>query len=345
MESNLDYIICDKNARELSSRFDYLARADKSSSGYSVNDILNFLRKGDRRNFQSFCEEDFTPDSAQFRLIRVTGKRIYSYIFLEKDLRDGEAVNIIFLAPTLADCAPLMSPDTQLYQTASGQAMYEALCILNGSANAANADYLTPEAFVLTSSAFDLMKELAECRSTGPMNAEIGRFCGIIMDKISKTGCRGKLEIAYSEDNVSGNELGIYPILPAVLVHTFMSAVYILSFFSSDNKISVGVNYFEKEVFMEFSAETGDRLAAIDCTDFSEIAERHTELAYPAAVLRILAEAVGYSPSLRCIGNLISMTFKISEKSRTSVRFRYSDPYSGIGAYVDAFAELFGLSA
>ncbi len=342
MENNLDYIICDEKAGIMSSKFDCFAKADNSIGALSVNDVVNMLRKGDRISFLEFLEDGFDPDKPQFRLIRASRSQVYSYVFVEKDLRDGEVVNIIFLAQNIEDCAHLMSPDTQLYQSITGRTMYETLCVL--ADEKVRADYLTPEAFDLTKNALGPLKELSACRDPERKNAEMRRFCGIIIDKIAKKGYCGSPKISFSEENAGGSELGIYPVLPAVLVHTFMSAVYIMSFFSPDNRIKVGVRYTGSRAYMEFSAKTGEPITD-DCTDFSELEKSHPELAYPAAVLRILAEVMDYSPSLHCADGVISLTFKVSEKRKSDVDFRFSDPYADIGTCVESFAALFGLSA
>ncbi len=334
MTNSLDYIICDTKTEVLSSEFDYLTRVSKDKSELTINDVLNILHKDERLEFYNFCEVEFDPYKPQFTLLHAKGGRVYSHIFIEKDMRDGRTVNIIFLAPGIVECAPLLSPDKQLYQSITGG-------ILNDKGKPG--DYLTPEAFAVTKTSSDIIGKVSAEIEFDEHNAELRRFCGTIIDKISEKGCLGSPEILYSETS----SIGIYPIFPEVLVHTFISAVFILSFFSCDNRISVNLDYSGRSgtgVCLDFSVITNDSLLG-RCRYFTDLARCHRELIYPAAVLEILAEAVGYLPVMSVDGGRISMRFKISGNASDSLNFKYSDPYSYIYKYISEFISLSGLSA
>lgn len=336
----LDYLILDKNGRIIS--MDFFGCENYTYDGipsFSLK-LMDSMKRGDRSIFKTFCSAEFNPDEPAFELFRLVKFQGYTFMFLEKDLYKGESVTLSFFGKSITDFLPLMSPNTQLYQTATGKSTYEIMLALSNKP--AENSYLTPEAFTLLNKAPKLLGELTvKSSKAGVKNCDIPLFTGIIIKHITENSYCGGTSIELTEGINTISTKKIFPLYPAAYVHLFTSLVHILAFMSADKKIKAKLDYHPGGVILELSCFCDTKLDLIsDCSSFSDIGRHHRELIYTASVVNTVLNGFDYNPTLIYDKNSGSLSFrlKITEAQMTEVEFKYSDPYSDIGRIVEEAA-------
>lgn len=328
----LDYIIFDSERNAVSSN---LIKLEINSDEYNdfFTSLMRSMKRGDRKALEKFCSEAFSEDSPQFDILRVSKFYDKSYIFLEKDMLSDKSYTVGFLGNTITDFIPLMSPDTQLYQTTSGRSIYEIMLSLSGLKGIPSKTFVTPEMLTLYKKAPLLFDELLST-SHNAKNCELTKYVSMVIQQIMENSMFGGVKIKLAE-NVGSTENDIFPIYPAALVYMLTSGIHILAYMSEDLKIEIGLCFDDDGVLMDIKCLCDPYLNFdADSSSFSDIGRKYPDLRFTANIVKTLGEGLDFMPTLNYSSGELNVRMKVSKARSRNIKFKYSDPYSSIPALI-----------
>lgn len=327
-----DRIILDKDFNIIS------YETDENSGEETLDFILRSLRLGDRRLFCQFCEADDVPYPFEiFRLLRFGAK---AFVFVEKSYISEKSYTTCILGDSISSFIPFMSPDNELYMTMTGRMIYEIMLALDHSNSSANSTLVTPETLTCYAMAPNLFDELLS-PTQNVKECDISKFIGIIinsiMDPLMFCGVKISVDEIYSSDTTA-----YYPINPVSLVHVITAGVHILSYLSTDRKVSLNLDCHRDGVVLSMTCESADRFIT-DCGSFLDIAKRYSELRFSAAALSNITTALEYEPSIRFVDKTLKISIKATRSVNDNVQFKYDDPYGIISTVFTEAVSIYGI--
>ncbi|MGN1410165.1 MAG: hypothetical protein ACI4XJ_08310 [Eubacteriales bacterium] len=295
--------------------------------------LLRSMKRGDRAVLNRFCAETYSEDVTQFEILRLAKFCGNSYIFLEKDMVSDNSYTAGFLGKEMTDFIPLMSPDTRLYQTATGRSIYEILLSLSKSKSPRTGTFVTPEMLSLYKKAPLLFDELLS-ESHNARNCELIRYINTVVKNITENEMFGGVKIELDEGIPSGVN-DIFPIYPAALVYMLTSTLHMLAYISAQHRIRIRLCFRDDGAVMDLSCLCDPQLdLASDSSSFSDIGRKYPDLKFTAAVVQALGEGLGFMPTLSYSSGEVSVSMNVTKARAKKVRFKYSDPYSSIPALI-----------
>lgn len=234
-----------------------------------------------------------------------------------------------------------MSPDNELYMTMTGRMIYEIMLALEYSNSPENSTLVTPETLTCYAKAPNLFDELLS-PAHNAKECDISKFISIIVGSIMDTlmfcGVKISVNETYSPDTTA-----YYPINPVSLVHVITAGVHILSYLSTDRKVSLTLDCHRYGVILGMTCKSADKFIT-DCGSFLDIAKRYSELRFSAAALSNITTALGYEPSIRFTDGTLKISIKATRSVNDNVQFKYDDPYGIISTVFTEAVSIYGIS-
>lgn len=331
--SSDDRIILDKDFNIIS------CETDENTGEETLDFIMRSLRLGDRRLFCRFCEADDVPYPFEiFRLLRFGAK---AFVFVEKSYISEKPYTTCILGESISNFIPFMSPDNELYMTMTGRMIYEIMLALEHSNFPENSTLVTPETLTCYAKAPKLFDELLS-PTHNAKECDIHEFIGIIINSIMDTlmFCGVKISI---DETSSYDTTTYYPINPVSLVHVVTAGVHILSYLSTDRKISLNLDYHRDGVILGMTCNSTNKFIS-DCGSFLDIAEKYSELRFSAAAMSNITTALGYEPSIRFADGTLKISIRATRSVNEDVQFKYDDPYGIVPEVFDEAMTIYGIA-